>query len=94
MRQMAAACGRCGSDLVGRFCPGCGSEGGQKHGVPALLSFLIPGLGQMVKGHVLSGLLIMAGMVASLLAIAVVVGVIATPVLWIWQTYDAYTRNG
>jgi hypothetical protein len=28
----------------------------QKHGIPALLSFFIPGLGQMVKGEVGKGI--------------------------------------
>ena len=29
--------------------------GSQKHGIPALLSFLSPGVGQIVKRHILKG---------------------------------------
>lgn len=62
----------------------------QKHGVPALLSFFIPGLGQMVKGQVGKGVLILVGYVVSFLAMFVVIGIITTPILWIWQIIDAY----
>ena len=30
----------------------------QKHGIPALISFFIPGLGQIIKGDILKGILI------------------------------------
>lgn len=65
----------------------------QKHGLPALVSFIFPGLGQIVKGHVGKGILIIAGMIVSVLLIAVVIGLITTPILWLWNVYDAYNSN-
>jgi TM2 domain-containing membrane protein YozV len=64
------------------------------HGVPALMSFFIPGLGQLVKGHVAKGL----GTWGALFAATVggfLVGYtfLAIPVVWIWSTYDAYKSN-
>lgn len=60
----------------------------QKHGLPALLSFIIPGLGQLVKGHVGKGILIFFGFLIGLI-ILVLPGVI----VWIYGIYDAYNSN-
>ncbi len=65
----------------------------QKHGMPALLSFLIPGLGQLIKGEVGKGILIILGMIISVIMIFALIGIITTPVLWIWNIYDAYNSN-
>ena len=65
----------------------------QKHGMPALLSFFIPGLGQIIKGRILKGILIMIGMAVSAFLIFAVIGIITTPILWIWNIYDAYNSN-
>lgn len=62
----------------------------QQHGVPALLSFFIPGLGQLIKGHVAKGILIFIGMVVSGIACAYMIGFLTTPIVWVWQIYDAY----
>jgi TM2 domain-containing membrane protein YozV len=57
----------------------------RKHGVPALLSFFIPGLGQIVKGQVGKGILAFFGVGLGLFML-VIPGVI----IWIWQIVDAY----
>ncbi len=62
-----------------------------RHGIPALLSFFIPGLGQLVKGHVLAGILIFFGSIIAAALVYAVIGIFILPVLWIWQVYDAYT---
>ena len=59
----------------------------QKHSVPAILSFFIPGLGQLVKGQVGRGILIFFGTALGL-AMAVIPGII----VWIWQITDAYNK--
>jgi TM2 domain-containing membrane protein YozV len=65
----------------------------QKHGMPALLSFFIPGFGQLIKGHVIKGILIFIGMIISIILIFMIIGIITTPILWIWNIYDAYNSN-
>ncbi len=64
----------------------------QKYGVPAILSFFIPGLGQMVKGEVGKGILIFIGMIISAALITILIGLITTPVLYFWQIIDAYNN--
>ena len=57
----------------------------QTHGVPALLSFFIPGLGQIVKGQVVKGIFTFIGVGLGLFML-----VIPGVVIWIWQIVDAY----
>lgn len=78
----------------------------QKHGVPLLLSFIIPGLGQLVKGQVKKGLLIFFAPIVGFLVFLIVgflmnnSGVFAllgylwlgVIVLYIWQLIDAYNN--
>ena len=63
----------------------------QKHGVPALISFFIPGLGQLIKGQILKGILIwiIGGIAAFLLWWTIIVPF----VIWAWNVYDAYNSN-
>ena len=74
----------------------------EKHGVPALLSVFVPGLGQLVKGDILKGLLFMFFFV--LFPVIVLGGVVArspfftfftffgAPVIYIYNLYDAYNN--
>lgn len=64
----------------------------QNHGVPALLSFFWPGLGQLIKGHVLRGIGIMALAFLAALSVLIGVGILLYPAVWIYATYDAYNR--
>lgn len=74
-----------------------------KHGIPALLSFFIPGLGQLIKGHFIkaiaiwgSGILIWFLFFGALLSgqagLSVILYVIPFAV-WLWNVYDAYNAN-
>jgi len=64
------------------------------HGVPAVMSFFMPGLGQLVKGHVGKGLGTWAAMAcAGVAAFFVGYTVLAIPAIWIWGIYDAYKSN-
>jgi TM2 domain-containing membrane protein YozV len=65
----------------------------QKHGVPAILSFFIPGLGQMIKGEVGKGILIFIGFWISVGAMFILIGLITTPILYFWQIIDAYNTE-
>lgn len=57
----------------------------QKYGFPALLSFFIPGLGQIIKDQIGRGILIFLGFFFGLFML-LVPGI----VIWIWQISDAY----
>lgn len=58
------------------------------HGVPAILSAIIPGLGQLIKGQILKAVFIwiLSGVVGFLLWWTV----IAPLAVWAWNVYDAY----
>jgi len=58
----------------------------QTHGLPALLSFFIPGLGQIIKGQVVKGIFVFIGFLIGLPFFA-----IPSIVIWIWQIRDAYS---
>ncbi len=64
----------------------------QKHGVPALLSFFIPGLGQIIKGEIFKAIGIWIGLAISWLLSFVLIGIITGPIIWLWQIYDAYNN--
>lgn len=57
----------------------------QTHGVPAILSFFVPGLGQLVKGQIGKGILIFIGTFFAYVAF-VIPGII----VHIWNVIDAY----
>jgi TM2 domain-containing membrane protein YozV len=67
-------------------------KGSQKHGAPALLSFFIPGLGQMVKGEVGKGIGIFFGWLMSFALILTGIGIVVPVIIWIWQIIDAYNN--
>lgn len=60
------------------------------HGVPALFSFFIPGLGQLVKGQVSKAAGIWAALLISLFMSFIGIGFLIEMVVWIAQIYDAY----
>jgi TM2 domain-containing membrane protein YozV len=59
----------------------------QKHGIPALLSFFFPGLGQIIKGQVGKGILAFLGV-----ALGLMLFIIPGIIVWIWQIADAYNN--
>jgi TM2 domain-containing membrane protein YozV len=64
------------------------SDQPQKHGIPALLSFFCPGLGQLVKGDIGKGIGMFMGAFLGLC-----LGGIPTLIIWIWSMVDAYNYN-
>lgn len=59
--------------------------------MPALISFFIPGLGQLVKGDFLIGFLVWVSMIVAGLSCMFYVGFVLLPIFWVVQLYDAYT---
>ena len=63
----------------------------QKHGIPALISFFIPGLGQIIKGQILKGILIWV--IGGILTVFLFWTIIVPVAIWLWNVYDAYNSN-
>ena len=63
----------------------------QTYGLPAVLSFFIPGLGQLIKGQFLKGIAIwiIGGLLTYLFWWTVVVPFL----VWAWNVYDVYNSN-
>jgi TM2 domain-containing membrane protein YozV len=59
-------------------------------GVAAVLSFFWCGLGQIYNGQIGKGILMLVAYLISVSLIWLIVGLITTPILWIWGMVDAY----
>lgn len=66
--------------------------GKQAHGVPALLSFFIPGLGQLIKGQISKAIGIWIALFICGALSALLIGFILGAIVWVWQIYDAYNN--
>lgn len=62
-----------------------------KHGVPALISFFVPGVGQLIKGHFPKAIVIWV--VGGLVGFFLWWTFIAPFIVWVWNVYDAYNSN-
>ncbi|MFH1687496.1 MAG: hypothetical protein ABIE70_08250 [bacterium] len=59
-------------------------------GLAAVLSFFYMGLGQVYNGQIGKGVAFIVAYTVSWILIFVVIGLLTTPVLWIWGMVDAY----
>jgi TM2 domain-containing membrane protein YozV len=59
-------------------------------GLAAVLSFLIPGVGQIYNGQILKGLIIFAVQAINAALTSVLIGFITYPIVLIYAVYDAY----
>jgi TM2 domain-containing membrane protein YozV len=64
----------------------------QKYGVPALLSFFIPGLGQIIKGEFFKAIGIWTVLVICWFLQFIIIGYLLGIIVWVWQIYDAYNN--
>ena len=99
-------CSNCGAqiDANAEICPKCGVRifpaptltrtlpvERKSEGIAAVLSFFIPGLGQIYNGQISKGLvMIIAGFFIAL-SMILLIGLILYPIYWIWNIYDAYS---
>lgn len=97
-------CSNCGKqiDEKAEICPECGVRQmgsapyqqpayEQKNpGLAAVLSALWVGIGQIYNGQIAKGLLLIVGYIISIILIFVFIGMITTPIIWIFGIYDAY----
>lgn len=66
---------------------------GKNNGVAAVLSFFVPGLGQIYKGELGKGIVIVAVYTVSWMLTCIFIGYFILVPLWIWAIYDAYNNN-
>ena len=59
-------------------------------GLAAVLSFFYMGLGQIYNGQIAKGIAFIVGYSISLFLIILVIGLVTTPILFIYGMYDAY----
>ena len=59
-------------------------------GLAAVLSFFWMGLGQIYNGQIAKGIFFIIAYAVSWLLMFVVIGLITTPLLWIYGIYDSY----
>ena len=59
-------------------------------GIAALLSFLLPGLGQIYNGQIITGIIMMILAVIFVILSAILIGIPPLLVLWILSMSDAY----
>jgi TM2 domain-containing membrane protein YozV len=59
--------------------------------LPYFLSVILPGLGQILKGHFIKGVMFMILFGIGLLLIPFFgVGLVIAPVVWVWNIIDAF----
>lgn len=96
----AQACGQCGTAFRAPAAPAPYAVAQQPQvilvrsdknaGLAAVLSFFWCGLGQIYNGQIGKGLIFGFLYFLSFLAIFILIGVITTPILWVWGMVDAY----
>ncbi len=60
-------------------------------GLAAVLSFFIPGLGQIYNGEVGKGLITIVVQIINGFLATIFIGFVTGAIVWIWAIYDAYT---
>jgi TM2 domain-containing membrane protein YozV len=88
-----AFCKSCGAAISGSGAPSQVIVVRAAEKSPALalvLSFLFAGLGQIYNDQIKKGVWIIIAHAISLVLIPVLVGIVTTPVIWIWSMIDAY----
>ncbi len=93
-------CANCGNEIdeKAEICPKCGVRVKQvpayidkkSSGIAVVLSFFIPGLGQIYNGQIGKGILfIIIGFILAL-SLIILIGFVLYPIFWIYNMYDAY----
>ncbi len=105
METKTKYCSNCGAqiDIKAEICPKCGVRVVQvpspvglptekkSEGISAILSFFIPGLGQIYNGQIGKGIVMIIVGVILAFTMVILIGFILYPIFWIWNIYDAYS---
>ena len=102
--MFCSRCGAVNKDDA-RFCKACSGalvdiagpperlrmgQNAKSPGLAAVLSFFICGLGQIYNGQIFKGIVMIVAYTISWYLMFVIIGLITTPILWIWGMVDAY----
>lgn len=60
-------------------------------GLAAVLSFFVPGLGQIYNGELSKGMITVAVTIMAWMMTALYIGFFVLVPLWVWSIYDAYS---
>jgi TM2 domain-containing membrane protein YozV len=98
MAKETKFCSNCGAEIDkdAEICPKCGVRvkidtiEKKSAGIAAVLSFIIPGAGQVYNGQLGKGILFFIVGIILALTILIFIGVILYPLFWIYNIYDAY----
>jgi TM2 domain-containing membrane protein YozV len=93
LSEAAEFCRKCGSRLggdAGRSARVVVVRSARSPGAAAVLSFFWCGLGQIYNGQIGKGIGMMIAYFISAILIYLLIGLITTPILWIWGMIDAY----
>ena len=102
--MFCSVCGTEAAGESDTFCRKCGAPlsglNGAPHpalladakspGLAAVLSFFWCGLGQIYNGQIFKGVVMLVIYAISAFLIHIFIGLITTPILWIWGMVDAY----
>jgi TM2 domain-containing membrane protein YozV len=90
-------CENCGAEIdwKAEICSRCGVRVQspaeiRNPGVSLILSFFIPGLGQLYNGQITKGLIFIAIGFFLALTVILLIGIMLYPLFWIYNMYDAY----
>jgi TM2 domain-containing membrane protein YozV len=93
-------CSNCSAEIDkdAEICPKCGVRvkaaptyvEKKSTGIAAVLSFVVPGLGQIYNGQIGKGILFVIISIILVLSMLVLVGFILYPLFWVYNIYDAY----
>jgi len=97
-------CSNCGQqiDVKAEICPKCGVRVSpvqvpvtaverKSEGLAAVLSFFIPGLGQVYNGQIGKGIVVFIVFAICSGLMILLIGFILAPLCWVWNVYDAYS---
>jgi len=93
-------CSNCGAEIYEKtkICPNCGfrqleDTPNENSEVSALLSAILPGLGQIYNGELFKGLVLIILFAFSLALVFVRIGIATTPLISICAIIDAYNPS-
>jgi TM2 domain-containing membrane protein YozV len=61
-------------------------------GAAAVLSFLFPGLGQIMNGDIALGIVMMVLVVFAWISLMFLIGIVLLPAMYLWSIIEAYTK--